>query len=297
MCVFGAMVSTDSISLDFALTAGMLTAVNPSALRPNQVSFFVPVATDVLFSQNPVFAIDNCTFDFTNFRYACKADTKGDHQQDTRSVDLCTLISRRTANDTPITNVSVVFRKANSTTCDRTALQALSADIQRIRDNFTHDYQIVRSSAQIWAAVRLLLEGLTDRCILTSRLRGWRHVVASVVRVPAILRSVCGAERVRSVEHHPLLCRARYASLRDVTCHLSVASYLMERLLTHLGSREYFSDPCCNEGLTWTGSCLPRDVFARNYRGNDFLVAGQCAASACSEQVANSLASGAETLC
>lgn len=92
-------------------------------------------------------------------------------------------------------------------------------------------------------------------------------------------------------------CYAAPGTHPCATCHLSVASYLMERLLTHLGSREYFSDPCCNEGLTWTGSCLPRDVFARNYRGNDFLVAGQCAASACSEQVANSLASGAETLC
>lgn len=54
--------------------------------------------------------------------------------------------------------MSVTFRKANSSACDRAALQALSTEIQRIRDDFTHDYQIVRSSAQIWAAVRDIIE-------------------------------------------------------------------------------------------------------------------------------------------
>ena len=53
---------------------------------------------------------------------------------------------------------------------------------------------------------------------------------------------------------------------------------------------EYFNDPCCNEGLTWGETCLPRSVTSHSFGGNEFLVSSQCVSSACSTQVATSLA-------
>lgn len=48
----------------------MLEAVDVGALRPGQVSFFIPFATDVLFSANPVQSeIDSCAFNFSAYRY------------------------------------------------------------------------------------------------------------------------------------------------------------------------------------------------------------------------------------
>ena len=40
-------------------------------LNPNQISIFLPIATETLFSANPVFGdIERCEWDFSEYRYA-----------------------------------------------------------------------------------------------------------------------------------------------------------------------------------------------------------------------------------